>query len=172
MYFQYPLETLARKVGTRAQREFALEAKRALPDTDEVLFEPFDHGLAIFAANEDALEQPCRVLEEIYADGVQVRRPIVRFIPGEPVQEPVMYVRVRCRREHGSAVVQALRRRGVKIVEESFRQREVVVRGDAPLTRLIGLPAELEVLTDGTATQLIRLTHYAPVERDDAFVLD
>jgi hypothetical protein len=163
MYFQYPLETLARKRRTLSQMEFALEAKRILRDTDDVLFEPLDHGLAIFAANEDALEDPVRILEEIYADEVEVRRPVVRYLPGEPVQQPMMYVRVRTRREHAGAVVQKLRFRGVKIVEEAFRRREVVVRGEAPLANLMGLPAELIDLTEGTASHLIRLTHYAPV---------
>jgi len=167
MYFQYPLETLARKRGTRSQRDFAIEAKRLLCDTDDVLFEPLDRGLAIFAANEDALEDPVRILEEAYAGGVEVRRPVVRVLPGSPVQEPVMYVRVRARREHAGAVLQELRLRGVKIVEEAIRRREVVVRGEAPLANLLGLPTELGELTDGSASHLIRLTRYAPVATED-----
>jgi hypothetical protein len=170
MYFQYPIETLARKRETNAQMEFALEAKRILLDTDEVLFEPLDRGLAIFAANEDALEDPVRILGKIYADSVEVRRPVVRFIPGEPAQQPMMYVRIRTRREHAGAVMQELRFRGVRIVEEAFRGREVVVRGEAPLTNLIGLPKELIGLTEGTASHLIRLTHYAPVPPADPIV--
>lgn len=163
MYFQYPIETLARTRGADSQMEFARAAKRMLRDTDDVLFEPLDHGLAIFAANEDALEEPVRLLEEVYADDVEVRRPMVRYIPGEPVQQPMMYVRVRARREHAGAVMQKLRFRGVSIIEEAFRRREVVVRGEAPLANLIGLPTELTDLTEGTASHLIRLTHYAPV---------
>ena len=166
MYFQYPLETLARKRQTRSQMEFALEAKRMMRDTDDVLFEPLDHGLAIFAANEEALDDPIRILEEFYADRVEVRRPTVRFLPGKPVQQPVMYVRVRARREYAGAVVQKLAQRGVKIVEEAYRRREIVVRGEAPLADLIGLPAELVDLTRGTASHLIRLTHYAPVSAE------
>jgi hypothetical protein len=168
MYFQYPLETLARKRETRSQMAFALEAKGLLRDTDDVLFEPLDHGLAIFASNEEALEEPVRILEEVYAGGVEVRRPSIRLLPGKPVQQPVMYVRVRMRREHAGEVVQKLRMRGVKIVEEAFRRREVVVRGEAPLANLIGLPTELVDLTGGTASHLIRLTHYAPVPGDEA----
>ena len=167
MYFQYPLETLARRRRTHSQMEFALEAKRMLRDTDDVLFEPLDRGLAIFATNEDVLQNPVRVLEEIYANGVEVRRPIVRFLPGEPVQQPMMYVRVRARREHAGVVLQGLRFRGVKIVEEALRRREVVVRGEAPLVNLMGLPKELVDLTEGTASHLIHLSHYAPVPPEE-----
>jgi hypothetical protein len=165
-YFQYPLETLVRNRSTDSQMEFALEARRILRDTDDVLYEALDHGLVIFAANEDALEDPIRVLEEAYPGGVEVRRPAVRFVDGTPVQEPVMYVRVRARREHAGAVLQKLRLRGVRIEEEAFRVRELVVRGEAPLANLIGLPGELVDLTEGTASHLIRLTHYAPVAAD------
>jgi len=162
MYFQYPLETLARKRGTRSQADFAVEAKRVLRDTDDVIFEPMDRGLAIFAANEDAIDGPVRILGEVYADDLVVQAPVVRLMPGDPVQQPVMYVRVRARREHAGAIMQKLRGRGVVIAEETFRSREVIIRGEAPLAHLLGLPAELAELTGGSATHLIRLTHYAP----------
>jgi hypothetical protein len=163
MYYQYPLETLARKRGTRSQAEFAAEAKRVLRDTDDVLFEPMDRGLAIFAANEDAIDEPVRILGEVYADEVVVRPPVVRLMPGEPAQQPIMYVRIRTRREHIGVVMQKLRERGVSIAEETIRAREVIIRGEAPLAHLLGLPAELAELTDGSASHLIRLTHYAPM---------
>ena len=163
MYFQYPLETLARKRGTRSQVSFAVEAKRVLRDTDDVIFEPMERGLAIFAANEDAIDAPLRVLGEVYADDLVVRPPVVRLMPGDPVQQPVMYVRIRARREHAGVVMQKLRARGVAIAEETFRAREVIIRGEAPLAHLLGLPAELDELTEGSASHLIRLTHYAPL---------
>jgi hypothetical protein len=163
MYFQYPLETLARKRGTRSQAEFAAQAKRVLRDTDDVMFEPMDLGLAIFAANEDAIDGPVRILGEVYADEVVVRPPVVRLMPGDPVQQPIMYVRVRARREHAGVVMQKLRARGVVIAEETVRAREVIIRGEAPLAHLLGLPAELDEATDGSASHLIRLTHYAPI---------
>jgi translation elongation factor EF-G len=163
MYFQYPLETLARKRGTRSQIEFAQEAKRVLRDTDDVLFEAMDRGLAIFAANEDAVAASVRMLEETYAGRVEVRRPVVRLMRGEPVQQPVMYVSVTARREHAGIVVQKLRARGVLIAEEILRPREVVIRGEAPLACLLGLPAELAQATGNSSSHVIRLTHYAPV---------
>ena len=166
MYFQYPLETLARKRGARSQIEFAQDARRVLRDTDDVLFEAMDRGLVIFAANEDAIDASVQVLEETYAGKVEVRRPVVRLMRGEPMQQPMMYVSVTARREHAGIVVQKLRARGVVIAEEMLRRREVVVRGEAPLACLLGLPAELAQATDGCASHVIRLTHYAPVAED------
>ena len=163
MYFQYPLETLARVRGARMQAAFAQEAKEVMKDSDDVLSEPLDHGLAIFAANEDALQQPMRILEELYGDGIEVRRPRVRLIEGDPVQQPVMSVRVRTRRTYAAAVLQTLRLRGVKLSEECWRERELIVRGEAPLASLMGLPAELDCISEGSAGHWIRLTHYAPV---------
>ena len=164
MYYQYPLETLARKRGTRSQMEFARKAKAVLRDTDDVLFEAIDRGLVIFAANEDAIDASARVLGESFANKVEVRPPVVRLMRGEPVQQPMMYVGVTARREHAGLVVQKLRARGVVIVEETLRPREVVVRGEATLAYLLGLPAELAAATDGTASHVIRLTHYAALE--------
>jgi translation elongation factor EF-G len=163
MYLQYPLEAVARLRGTRSQIEFATEAKRLLRDTDDVLFEPMDRGLVIFAANEEAIEESARILDEAYDGKVQVRAPVVRLIPGEPVQQPVMYVGVTARREHAGVVVQKLRDRGVAILEETLRRREVAVRGEAPLADVLGLPAELAQATGGSASHVIRLTHYAPL---------
>jgi hypothetical protein len=163
MYFQYPLEALARKRSTLNQIDFAREARRLLPDSDDAMFEPHHRGLAIFAAHEDALEAPRRILHDVYGDFVEVRSPRVRLMPGEPAHEPVMHVRVTARREHDLAVLRELRNRGARILEECTRNRVFIVRAEATLASLLGLPARLEALTDGLAMHSIRLVRYAPV---------
>lgn len=163
MNFQYPLETIARRRATASQLDFAREARRVFDDDDDTLFEAHDHGLAIFAANEDALERPVQVLRQLYGDQVEVRRPKVRYLPGEPLHEPIMHVRVSVRRDFADAVVRELRKRGARIVEQCARDRLVIVRAEAPLAVLLGLPALLEVMTDGTAAHAIRLLRYAPL---------
>ena len=168
MYYQYPIGTFVRKHRARSQLDFALKAKAMLRDSDEFLVEPAPHGLAIYAAHEDALSGCVRTLAEVYADRLDVREPVVRFIPGEPVQQPVMNVRVRARREHTGAVLQELARRGVKIAEQSLHLRELTIRGTAPLVDLMGLPRVLTEITGGTATHWIWLAHYVPVEAIDA----
>ena len=166
MHYQYPLETLARRRSTTSQIDFAREASRTLADSDELLFEPYEHGLAIFAANEDVLEAPRRILREIYGDFVEVRQPQVRYIPGEPPQEPLMSVRITVRAESLGRVLAELRSRSARIIEQCIRGRIVIVRAEAPLADLLGLPARLADITDGTATHSIRLLRYVVVDRD------
>ena len=163
MYFQYPLEALARRRASVNQIDFAREARRVLSDTDEVMFEPIDRGLAIFAAHEDALEAPRRILRDKYGDFVEVRSPRVRLMPGEPAHEPIMHVRVEARRDHAFVLLRELRRRGARLLEECMRNRVFIVRAEAPLGSLLGLPATLHELTGGLAMHSIRLVRYAPV---------
>jgi hypothetical protein len=163
MYYQYPLETVARRKRADSQIDFARQARTALEDTDELLARPLASGLALFAANEDALEEPARVLREIYGDFVEVPSPRVRLIPGNPVQEPVMAVRVTARAEHAGAIVAELRGRGTRMLEECLRGRVFVVRAEAPLALLLGLPAAVRAITEGMGGASIRLVRYAPV---------
>ena len=163
MLYQYPLESLARRRATTSQLDFAKQARRILADSDDAMFEAHDHGLAIFAANEDALRTPLRVLKETYGDFVDVRRPKVRLVPGDPPQEPIMHVRITTRADYSIGVLAELRARRARIIEQCVRGRVVILRAEAPLARLLGLPARLDAMTDGTAAQCIRLVRYAPV---------
>lgn len=164
MYFQYPLEALARRRASVKQIDFAKQARRVLDDSDEVMFEPLEHGLAIFAAHEDALAAPKRILQDLFGDFVEVRSPRVRYMPGEPEHEPVMHVRVTVRREHAAPVLRELKQRGARILEECSRDRVFIVRAEAPLAALLGLPAVLDDISEGSAIHSIRLLRYAPVE--------
>jgi hypothetical protein len=163
MYFQYPLEALARKREAASQLEFAREARRALRDSDEAVFEPFDRGLAIFAVNEEALQEPTRILHDLYGDQVEVRRPKVRYLPGDPLHEPIMHVRVTARREWAGRVLAELRMRGATILEESMRQRVYVLRAEAPLSLLLGLQATLDAITGVDTPCVMRLVRYEPL---------
>jgi len=163
MLYQYPLESLARRRATRSQLDFAKQARRVLVDTDDAMFEAHDHGLAIFAANEDALGAPVRVLREVFGDFVEVRRPKVRMVPGDPPQEPVMHVRITARADHEIPLLAELRARGARVIEQCVRGRVWIARAEAPLASLLGLPERIEAITDATATHSIRLLRYAPL---------
>jgi hypothetical protein len=166
MHYQYPLESLARKRATAHQADFARQAQSMLTDSDEVIFEPLDRGLAIFAAHEEALEHPKKILQHAYGDFVELRGPKVRYMPGEPAHEPIMHVRISARRSHSLAVLWELHRRNARILEECCRGNAFIVRAEAPLASLLGLPARLDEITEGLATHSIRLTRYAPVPTD------
>ncbi|HET7549544.1 MAG TPA: hypothetical protein VFJ86_17405 [Usitatibacter sp.] len=163
MYFQYPLETIARRRGLASQLEFATEARRHLPpDSDETMYEPHDHGLVILAADETALAAPTDILRDAYGDFVHVSNPKVRYLPGRPPHLPVMHVRITMPSRYELRVVAELRRRGVRIVERCERSGTFTVRAEAPLDDLLGLPTWLDRATEGTASHAIRLQCYAP----------
>jgi hypothetical protein len=166
MHFQYPLESLARRRAALDQLAFAREAHGMLADSDEVMSQPLSHGLAIFAAHEDALEGTRSILRDLYGDFVQVRQPKVRYMPGMPAHEPIMHVRVSARREHAVVLVAELKRRGARVVEECLRSRVFIVRAEAPLAALLGLPGRLDEMTQGLAQHSIRLVRYAPIQGD------
>ena len=161
MLYQYPLESLARRRATTSQLQFAREARKVLADSDHAVFEAHEHGLAMFVANEDALAEPTQVLRAMYGDFVDVRKPRVRLIPGNPPQQPIMHARITTRGEFGHTVRAELRRRGARLLEHCTRGSIEIVRAEAPLASLLGLPMRLHVISAGTATHEIRLVRYA-----------
>lgn len=161
MLYQYPLESLARRRATTSQLDFAKQAQRILVDSDDAMFEAHEHGLAIFTANEDALAAPARLLREMYGDFVEVRRPRVRIIPGNPPQQPIMHARITARVEFSLRIRSELRRRGARLLEQCTRGSIEVIRAEAPLASLLGLPARLDAISDGSADHAIRLVRYA-----------
>jgi hypothetical protein len=164
MYFQFPLEALVRRRAAADQLAFAREASGVLGDFDEVRCEPVDRGLTILAAHEVALQEPRRILRDLYGDFVEILQPRVRYVAGEPTQEPVMHVRITTRREHAAALLAELRLRGARMLEECIRSRTFIVRAEAPLARLLGLPARIDEVTEGHAMHSIRLIRYEPVQ--------
>jgi hypothetical protein len=162
MYYQYPLEVLARRRGAASQLDFARTARVAILESDEVMPEAMARGLVLFAANEEALMAPVRVLEEMYGDQLEIRGPRVRMLPGKPPQEPIMHVRVTTPRGSIWHVLRELHARQASILEECMRGRAVVVRAEAPLSLLVGLPAILSNITGGDARCVMRLDRYEP----------
>lgn len=77
-----------------------------------------------------------------------------------------MHVRISLNTGHLEAVKKALQARGAGIEEEYVRSRLAVLRSEAPLARLIGLPAELVRLASGEVRYWIVLSHYAMVTGD------
>jgi hypothetical protein len=163
MLYQYPLEALARRRATTSQIEFARAARKLLVDSDDAMFEAHEHGLAIFTANEDALAAPAMLLRETYGDFVEVRRPRVRIIPGNPPQQPIMHARITARVDFSLRIRSELRRRGARVLEQCTRGSIDVIRAEAPLASLLGLPARLDAITEHTADHAIRLVRYAPM---------
>jgi hypothetical protein len=164
MYPDLPIEQLVRRKDTRFQLGFATQAKEVLPPKDEFVLAPSPKGLRVLARNEDALGTPVEILREVYGPKVQVLPPEVRLIEGVQVKQPIMHVRISMELRFLDAVKRALLERGAVPEEEHVRSRYCVLRYLAPLAHLLGLPAELSLLTEGEARHWIVLSHYAVVD--------
>ena len=166
MHFHLPIEQLVRKTDTRFQLGFATEAKARMPEHEEFLLSPCEKGLRVLARNEDGLSLPVEVLREAYGPALEVSPPMVRMIEGAQLQEPVMHVRITLRLPFLDTVKHAMLARDVPLQEQYVRGSHAVLRYEAPLADLLGLPAELSRLTGASAQHLIVLSHYALVTRD------
>lgn len=166
MYPDLPIEQLMRRKDTRFQLGFATQAKQLVPQRDEYLLSASHNGLHLFARNEDGLAAPVGLLREVYGPDLDVQPPRVRLIEGVQVQEPIMHVRISLKLRYADLAKRALDARGAMLTEEYARSAYCVLRFEAPLAQLLGLPDELARLTEGTARHWIVLSHYALVTRD------
>ena len=165
-HLDMPIEQLVRRTDTRFQYGFANEARNAVPHRGDFVLASSHRGLHVLARNEESLVPPVEALRDLYGDRLDLEPPRVRLIEGVQVHEPVMQVRISTELGFLEAVKGALGARGANPSEEYVRSRFCVLRYEAPLADLLGLPAELERLTLGTAQHWIVLSHYALVTRD------
>jgi hypothetical protein len=163
MYYDYPIEQLARSARTRFQMGFARLTMHLMPSFDDVTFEPSLQGLKIIAANEQALTNPGEVLRQIHADDVEIKSPRVRLMYDTAVREPIMWIRAAVPQRYAELVVQDLVARGACIEEVDWMAPKPVVRAKAPLRLLLGYPQSVADLTQNTAELRMWLSHYAPI---------
>lgn len=166
MYLHLPIEQLMRRRDSRFQHGFAAQAKKLLPEDDDFALLACSDGLRVLARNEDELATPVEVLRDAYGERLEVEAPRVRLIEGVRVQEPIMHVRVSLEVKYLDAVKRAMQARAAVPEEEYVRSTYAVLRFEAPLAGLLGLPRELAALTAHTAKHWIVLSHYAPVSGD------
>jgi hypothetical protein len=166
MHFDMPIEQLVRRADTRFQLGFAAEAQRLVPEGDDFRLQPGAQGLTVLARNEDSLGQPIGVLKDIYASKLRIEPPRVRVIRDGQVKEPVMHLRISLQTRFIDPVARAMLGRGCVPAEEYARGKYCVLRYEAPLADLLGLPEELRRITGGTAEHRMALSHYALVTRD------
>jgi predicted membrane GTPase involved in stress response len=166
MRFDMPIEQVLRRTDTRFQFGFANEAKELIQEKEEFLLRASPVGLLVLARHEDALAAPVVMLREVYGSKLEVKPPRVRLIKGVQVQEPIMQVRIALKRAYRSAAKAVMSARGAALDEEYAKGNYCVLRYEAPLVRLLGLPAELRDRTAGEAKHWIALSHYALVTRD------
>ncbi|MCL4798859.1 MAG: hypothetical protein KJ025_04680 [Burkholderiales bacterium] len=163
----FPVQQLVRSRVHAFQLAFANEAvaRLGVPGKD-VFYEPSYRGLRVLGATEMALAGPARALGNWYGPHVAIRPAQVHYHSGDEVREPVMAVVVRAPRRLAPEVRKDLQRRDAELGEISFHRGACVVRARATQAELLGYPAWLDALTDGTGEVWMRLSHYAPVVRD------
>jgi hypothetical protein len=162
-YPDYPIEQLARSKSTRFQMGFARMTVHLLPGLKDVVLEPTEDGLRILGATEMAFGRPEEVIRQMHGDDVQISGLEVRLIYGQPVQEPVMWVRAAVPRRYTEPALHDLIIRSARIEEVDWLAPAPLIRANAPLRRLLGFPKALAEISDGKAELLMGLSHYAPV---------
>lgn len=164
MYPDFPIQQILRLRDSPFQRSFAIQARERVPEGEAFLLAPSQEGLTVLARNEDALEPPAAILREIYGARLEARPPAVRLLEGPVVRQPIMQVRISAATSHLQRLKRAMAKRGAPQAEEYVRPTYCVLRYEAPLASLLGLPAELAELTESKARHWIVLSHYAPLE--------
>jgi predicted membrane GTPase involved in stress response len=164
MHLELPLEQLFRVHGKGPQLSFATEAMERMPRRNDFVATPSPLGLHVLAKDEEALEVPAGTLREAYGKDLDIVPPRVRLIEGVRVEEPIMHVEITVDRRHDVKVRRTMARRNAKPSAE-FERLLSIMRYEAPLADLLGLPAELDRLTGGTAMHWMVLSHYTHVDR-------
>jgi hypothetical protein len=159
-YFHLPVEQLVRCNDTRFQPAFAAEAMELFPENRAYVVAGSPAGLLILAQDEQALEMPVAILREVYGRVIAVHAPRARLIAGARPRQPVMEVRISLERRFAESVKDAMASRGAMPAAEYAGANRCVLRYEAPLARLLGLPAELLRLTHGRARHWTVLSHY------------
>lgn len=166
MYFDMPIEQLVRRAGTRFQLGFANEARRLVPEDGDFRLQASTQGLRVLARNEDSLQRTIGFLEDMYPSTLEIEPPRIRVIRDGQLKEPVMHLRITLETRFLDPVARALLGRGCVPIEECAHGERCVLRYEAPLADLLGLPEELRRITGDSAEHRMALSHYALVTRD------
>lgn len=164
---EYPLERLCVHLYDPFQMKFARHAEQLLKVACEIETEIGDRGLTLRGETESELELAATILRNFYGSQIRVGPLTVRYHRGSAVEEPFMGVRVRCDVEWLEAVKADLIARGATIVSSELVRAVAFVRAVGPLARLIGYAKALASLAGPDARQLMWLSHYAPVQRQE-----
>jgi hypothetical protein len=139
-------ERLVRRTGARVQFAFALEAKATLPPCARSVLAASHDGLHVLARDEAALMARLLEIRQAYAPDIEVSVPAARQ------DRLLLSARIGLQRRDLPSIREALLRRGANASEEYAGLHYCVLRFDAALNQLMGLPGELAALTGATAS--------------------
>lgn len=165
MHRDYPLQRHARHRLAALRPAFNHRAKSILKGPDDCLLKESGEGLTLLARNEEALAGPVSVLREVFGAALELS-PLQVRLTGVPPHKPIMHVRVNVPVSREEPVKRVLRRRSVSILEESRGGTRCLLQGEAPLTNLLGLAADLKHVTLGCSLVWTSLARYEPCSLD------
>ena len=146
------IERLAQRKGARGQFRFADEAKGLIPAREGFLLAKSHKGLHVLGRHETDVRMPLDMLHATYGTELLIRE--------QALGEPVMEVRIGLEKRYLLEVRSALSRRNANASEEYDGTHYCVLRFEAPVSDLLGLPVELADLTSGRLSHQIVLTGY------------
>jgi hypothetical protein len=164
IYPDYPLAQELKLLFKSGLRDFERYLQSILFYPSETIIEASQHGLFIFSKNEEALERPVRVLDDIFRDAIRSASPQVRYFRrGSKLYEPIMHLRVSVNNHFSKEVEADLLRREAVVFENDKVRNGYVLRAEGPLRNLIGYKKDLDAITDHSAyclSWLDRYTHW------------
>jgi hypothetical protein len=163
-YRHYPLQQRAGFRRLSPRTAFVHSARSILQKPRDCLLRRSGEGLMVLAKDENALMAATSTLRDYFGPDLHLSAPQVRLI-GKPPREPIMHVRVNVPVFRIELVKQQLHRRSVALPEKSRGGTRCLLQGEAPLTRLLGLSADLDGVTLGRALVWTKLVRYEPCLR-------
>lgn len=159
----YPIEQRATHEARLPSGAFARTARELLAGVDDIVFDITRDGLTLFALSEEDLAAPRRLLRDAFGSALRFSAPAVRLRYADGWQQPVMGFRIVAAPADIARIERGLTRRGAAIADIERQARNGVIRGQAPLARLLGYPRALHRHHAGTAHATLWLSHYEPL---------
>jgi hypothetical protein len=163
IYPDYPMAQELKLLFKSGLKDFERYLQSILFYPSETIIEASQHGLFIFSKNEEALERPVEVLDDIFRDAIRSAAPQVRYFRKDHrLYEPIMHLRVNVNNHFSRQVEEDLLKREAVVFENDKVRNGYVLRAEGPLRNLIGYKNDLNEITDHSAHCLSWLDRYSP----------
>lgn len=159
----FPIEQRVTWPSAGAPLALARDARAWLPVKPETRYEVSEAGLRMLGQSEGDLVEPREILQALYGERVRFAPVQVRLIFAGGWFQPIMGFRIEADAAYLSPVTRALEQRAARVSDIEWRPRRSILRGEAPLSGLIGYPCSLKRLSGGTAHATLWLSHYEPI---------
>lgn len=162
---EYPIEQLVQGCDDATRAELTRLAWRGPAAGEGAMLVAAYEGLRVLARCEVDLAAPVDSLAALFAGRIVLRRPVVRYEPGNPVREPYMLVLASGPDRYLPVVEKDMARRCASFVRADASDDAFMLEAEAPLAQLIGYASWLGGLTGQDAPQVSTwLSRYLPID--------